>query len=66
MVSRLPKERVELGIRSSNIIDYVLTNYDHAEVERKYNGLSDGLAELQLALDTLNTTETMEIDVELD
>ena len=66
MVSRLPRERVEMGIRSGNIIDYVLTNYDHAEVERKYNELSDELAELQLALDTLNTTETMEIDVELD
>jgi hypothetical protein len=66
MVSRLPRERVEVGIRSSNIIDYVITNYDMAEVERKYNEIVDRLSSLQVALDTLNTTETMEIDVKLD
>ncbi len=66
MVSRLPRERVEVGIRSSNIIDYVITNYDMAEVERKYNEIGDRLSSLQVALDTLNTTETMEIDVKLD
>ena len=66
MVSRLPRERVEVGIRSSNIIDYVITNYDMAEVERKYNEIGDRLSALQVALDTLNTTETMEIDVKLD
>jgi hypothetical protein len=66
MIDRLPRERVETGIRGSNIIDYVLINYDKEEVERKYNKLSDDLAALQLALDTLNTTEPMEIDAELD
>jgi len=66
MMARLPKERVDMGLRNSNIIDYVIANYDTAEVEEQYNKQEAELAALQLALDTLNNTETMEIDVVLD
>ena len=66
MVARLPKERVDSAFRNTNIIDYVITNYDAAEVEKKYNELEEQLSALQLALDTLNNTETMDIDVVLD
>lgn len=66
MMARLPKERVDMSFRNTNVIDYVITNYDAAEVEKKYNELEGRLSALQLALDTLNNSETMEIDVVLD
>ena len=63
MASALPRERVASYGRS-NIIDYVVANYDIAEAEKCYNEMHDELVSLQLALDKANTTETMEIDVE--
>ena len=66
MMARLPKERVDMSCRNTNIIDYVITHYDAAEVEKKYNELEEKLSALQLALDTLNNSETMEIDVVVD
>ena len=66
MAARLPKERVDSAFRNTSIIDYVITNYDAADVEKKYNELEEKLSALQLALDTLNSTETMDIDVALD
>lgn len=64
MASRLPKERCS-DYRSSgaNYIDYVITNYDIDEAREAYEESADLLARLQLALDTVNTTETMEIDI---
>ena len=65
MVNRLPKERIG-GLHSrSNIIEYDIANYDIEEVEREYKELADRLAKMQLALDTVNTTEKMEIGVAL-
>ena len=57
---------MDSAFRNTNISDYVITNYDAAEVEKKYNELEEQLSALQLALDTLNNTETMDIDVVLD
>lgn len=65
MKSRLPKERVQTGVRNSNIIDYVIANYDIAETERDYESVSDYLAKVQTALDVVNTTVTFEIDVDV-
>ena len=65
MSTRLPRERVSSRYVSGNIIDYAITNYDKKEVEEKYKEVSELLSKMQLALDTINTSETMEIDVAL-
>lgn len=67
MAAHLPKERVEdsysrLGSRSA-FIDYEITNYEIADVKAMYEKTAETLSKLQLALDTVNTTETMDIEV---
>ncbi len=61
MAAALPRERVESF--GSNIIDYVIANYDIADAEEAYHAEQDKLRALQLALDAANSTDTMEIDV---
>lgn len=61
LASSLPKERVE-NMRS-NIIDYSLANYDIDAAEKAYEESQKLLDSLQLALDAVNTTETMEIEI---
>lgn len=63
MKSRLPKVREHAVGRNSTIIDYRYANYDIKTVEDDYNAISDVLSEAQTALDVLNNTETMEIDL---
>ena len=62
MKNRLPKVRQTSSYRT-NIIDYSYANYDIQTVEAEYAKTADTLAKAQLALDTLNGTETMEIDI---
>lgn len=59
----LPKQRVEDPFGRAAIIDYQVSNYDIAEAERDYLDAKDRLTALHLALDAVNTTETMEIDL---
>ena len=63
MANALPKMRIE-SLRSV-IIDYEVANYDISEAETEYREIQKKLSELQLALDSVNSSETMEIDVEL-
>lgn len=64
MRSVLPKSRESGGYRSSSpIIDYRYANYNVADAERDYVETSLLLSKAQLALDTINNTETMEIDI---
>lgn len=60
MKSRLPRTRVN-NLRSSNIIDYEIVNYNISQVEEDYDAVVEQLSELQTALDTVNSTETFEI-----
>lgn len=62
MKDRLPKVRQTSSYRS-NIIDYSYVNYDIKAAEEEYAKTADTLSKAQLALDTLNNTETMEIDI---
>lgn len=61
MRNRLPKHRTTSC--GAGIIDYCYTNYDIHDAEAEYIKVSDKLAAAQLALDAINSTETMEIDI---
>ena len=62
MKNRLPKERVEAGMRTaSNIIDYRYANYDIAAAQAEYDEASNRLAKAQTALDLVNSTVTFEV-----
>ncbi len=63
MKSVLPKARVEHMRNTSNIIDYRYANYDIAAVEKDYDEISDRLAKLQTALDTVNNTVEFDLDI---
>ena len=62
MKDSLPKTRLRT-IPGSNVIEYEYANYDIKTVQREYDDVSAALSTLQLALDKINTTEKMEIDV---
>lgn len=65
MQSRLPKQRESassFGINSS-VIDYRYMNYDVARAKADYEKISDELAKIQTALDLINSTAVMELDL---
>ncbi len=64
--ARLPRERVQGYASQSNIIDYSVANYLPADAEAEYDRVSDLLSGLQLALDKVNHTEKMEIDITIE
>ena len=66
MSSVLPKQRIVDRYSSANFVDYQVSNYDIEEAEQAYVKAKELLAELHLALDTVNTTETMDIDIVLE
>lgn len=65
MKNRLPKQRETANAysRNNNIIDYRYANYDIKMVEDDYTSVADELAKAQTALDVLNNTETIEIEI---
>lgn len=65
MKNRLPKQREAANTfgRNNNIIDYRYANYDIKMAEADYASVTDELARAQTALDVLNNTETMEIEI---
>ena len=62
MQSKLPRQR-NFGHSMSNIIDYVYTNYDIDRVKADFIEVSDTLAKAQIALDTVNSSTMLEIDL---
>ena len=64
MKARLPKAREEKEYYGrSSIIDYRYTNYDRNVVIDDYEKAFDELSAIQTALDTLNNSEELEIDM---
>lgn len=59
----LPKQRVNDTFRAS-FVDYKVCNYDIADAESGYAKAKRMLEALHLGLDTVNSSETMEIDIE--
>ena len=66
MSNVLPKQRIIDRYSNANFVDYAVSNYDIEEAEQAYIGTKDLLASLHLALDTVNTTETMDINIVLE
>lgn len=62
MKNRLPKTRKGTSY-GANVIEYNYANYNIQDAEAEYAKVSDRLAAAQLALDAVNSTETMEIDI---
>lgn len=64
MKNRLPKVReTASGFGTNKLIDYNYANYDIAQAEKDCTETETLLAKAQTALDLLNTTEMMEIDL---
>ncbi len=66
MKDRLPKQREDAdgyGRASSNVIDYSYANYDISVVEKECSVVADELSRAQTALDVVNNTKTMEIEL---
>ena len=64
MAGALPKTRVKgRGAVSSAVIEYNYANYSIEEAKAAADAVSDELARAQTALDRVNSTETMEIEL---
>ena len=64
MKELLPKQRENaLYNRNSAIIDYRYANYDIQTVEKDYEVLAETLAKAQTALDYINNTVLLEVDL---
>ena len=64
MQNRLPKQRTSVGgIGSNTVIDYRYTNYSVEKTKEDYTRVSDELRKVQTALDVVNTTVRMEIEL---
>ncbi len=64
MQERLPKRRSDIGGFGKNlVIDYEYTNYSVEKAKEDFLRVSDELARMQTALDLVNTTIKMEIDL---
>lgn len=62
MQNRLPKQR-ERSYGSSTIIEYNYANYDIEKAAGDYNAVSELLAKAQTALDVVNNSATLEIEL---
>lgn len=64
MQNRLPKQRTSVGgVGSNTVIDYRYTNYSVEKAKEDYTRVSDELRRVQTALDVVNTTVRMEIEL---
>lgn len=65
MAGRLPKERYDSsGYRAKTIVEYIYANYDIAQAESDLAAVTDELARAQTALDVVNTSVTLEIELD--
>ena len=64
MAGTLPKERVSAsGYGAKTIVEYRYANYDIAKAEADLAAVTDELARAQTALDVINNSATMEIEL---
>ena len=54
----------QLGVRSTNQVEYTVANFSISEAEESYDRISEELTRLQLELDIVNNTIQFEFDEE--
>ena len=65
MAGKLPKERLSAsGYGAKTIIEYRYANYEITDAEADLAAVTDELARAQTALDVVNNSETMEIELD--
>ena len=65
MAGKLPKERISAsGYGAKTIIEYRYANYEITDAEADLAAVTDELARAQTALDVVNNSETMEIELD--
>ena len=65
MAGKLPKERLSAsGYGAKTIIEYRYANYEITDAEVDLAAVTDELARAQTALDVVNNSETMEIELD--
>lgn len=60
---KLPKVREQSRMNISSVLDYRYLNYNVNAVAAEYEKVSDTLAKAQNALDSVNMTQSLEIDL---
>ena len=63
MAGRLERERVSYYRSTGDIIDYEVRNYDPEQVMANLAEVSEEISRLQMALDKVNMTELIEVDI---
>ena len=63
MKDKLPKVREQSRMNISSVLDYRYLNYNVNAVAAEYEKVSDTLAKAQNALDSVNMTQSLEIDL---
>ena len=63
MCARLPKERVQNRYGSSNVVDFQFVNYNIEQARKDYDRVSEELALAQVALDQINASCSIELDI---
>ncbi len=63
MKDKLAKTRESYSGRTSSVIDYRYLNYDLKDVNIEYERVAETLAAAQNALDLVNDTKTLEVDL---
>ncbi len=63
MKNKLPKVREQARASISSVLDYRYLNYDVKEVVEEYEKIADTLSKAQNALDSINMTKTLEVEL---
>ena len=64
MKDLLPKSRkTVIGYGKNAVIDYLYANYDIEQIKMEYDIVSENLLKAQTAVDLVNHTVSMEIDI---
>lgn len=63
LANAIAKQRERGAFQQGGIIDYRYANYDVETAKRDYKAIGELISKLQSALDLVNSTETMEIEL---
>lgn len=65
MATVAPKERVDSFRNTSPVAEYKYANFDCKRVADIHKNVAEKIAKIQISLDTVNQTQTFEVDIDL-